>query len=116
KGLLIPGLAKDEFDIFEDGTPQTIKYFAAETDQPLTLGILIDTSPSQTRVLPMEQDVGASFLSQVLRKKDLAFVISFDADVDLLQDFTNDPRELRVALNRTRIGGGSPQGGISSVP
>ncbi|MFI5089008.1 MAG: VWA domain-containing protein [Terriglobales bacterium] len=116
KGLLIPGLAKDEFEIFEDGTPQTIKYFAAETDQPLTLGILIDTSPSQTRVLPMEQEVGASFLSQVLRKKDLAFVISFDADVDLLQDFTNDPRELRVALNRTRIGGGSPQGGISSVP
>jgi len=116
KGLLIPGLAKDEFEIFEDGKPQTIKYFAAETDQPLTLGILIDTSPSQTRVLPMEQEVGASFLSQVLRKKDLAFVISFDADVDLLQDFTNDPRELRVALNRTKIGGGSPQGGISSVP
>jgi len=116
KGLLIPGLAKDEFEIFEDGTPQTIKYFAAETDQPLTLGILIDTSPSQTRVLPMEQEVGAAFLSQVLRKKDLAFVISFDADVDLLQDFTNDPRQLRVALNRTKIGGGSPQGGISSVP
>ena len=111
KGLLIPGLGKDEFEIFEDGQPQTIKYFAADTDQPLTLGILIDTSPSQTRVLPMEQEVGASFLNQVLRKKDLAFVISFDADVDLLQDFTNDTRELRVALNKTKIGGGSPQGG-----
>ena len=116
KGLLIPNLTKGDFEIFEDGKPQTIKYFAAETDQPLTLGILIDTSPSQTRVLPMEQEVGAAFLNQVLRKKDLAFVISFDADVDLLQDFTNDTRELRVALNRTRIGGGSPQGGISSVP
>jgi VWFA-related protein len=110
-GLLIPNLTKDNFEIFEDGKPQAIKYFAAETDQPLTLGILIDTSPSQTRVLPMEQEVGAAFLNQVLRKKDLAFLISFDADVDLLQDFTNDPRELRVALNRTRIGGGSPQGG-----
>jgi len=64
----------------------------------------------------MEQEVGASFLNHVLRKKDLAFVISFDAEVDLLQDFTNDPRELRVALNKTKIGGGSPQGGISSVP
>ena len=116
KGLLIPNLTKDEFEIFEDGKPQTIKYYAAETDQPLTLGILIDTSPSQTRVLPMEQEVGAAFLSHVLRKKDMAFVISFDADVDLLQDFTNDPRELRVALNRTKIGGGSPQGGISSIP
>jgi VWFA-related protein len=116
KGLLIPNLTKDNFEISEDGKPQTIKYFAAETDQPLTLGILIDTSPSQTRVLPMEQEVGAAFLNQVLRKKDMAFVISFDADVDLLQDFTNDTRELRVALNKTRIGGGSPQGGISSVP
>jgi len=116
KGLLIPNLTKDDFEIFEDGQPQTIKYFAAETDQPLTLGILVDTSPSQTRVLPMEQEVGATFLNQVLRKKDLAFLISFDADVDLLQDFTNDPRELRVALNRTRIGGGSPQGGISNIP
>jgi len=116
KGLLIPGLGKDEFQISEDGAPQTIKYFAADTDQPLTLGILIDTSPSQTRVLPMEQEVGAAFLNQVLRKKDLAFLISFDADVDLLQDFTNDTRDLRVALNKTKIGGGSPQGGISSVP
>lgn len=116
KGLLIPNLTKDEFEVFEDGKPQTIKYFAAETDQPLTLGILIDTSPSQTRVLPMEQEVGAAFLNQVLRKKDLAFLISFDADVDLLQDFTNDARELRVAMNRTKIGGGSPQGGISNIP
>ena len=116
KGLLIPNLTKDEFEIFEDGQPQTIKYFAADTEQPLTLGILIDTSPSQTRVLPMEQEVGAAFLSQVLRRKDLAFLINFDAEVDLLQDFTNDTRELRVALNRTKIGGGSPQGGVSSVP
>ena len=116
KGLLIPHLTKDDFEISEDGTPQTIKYFAAETDQPLTLGILIDTSPSQTRVLPMEQEVGAAFLNQVLRKKDLAFLISFDAEVDLLQDFTNNPRELRVAMIKTKIGGGSPQGGISSIP
>jgi len=115
-GLLIPNLTKDDFEILEDGKPQTIKYFAAETEQPLTLGMLIDTSPSQTRVLPMEQEVGAAFLNQVLRKKDMAFLISFDADVDLLQDFTNDARELRVALNRTRIGGGSPQGGVSRIP
>jgi VWFA-related protein len=116
KGLLIPSLTKDDFEILEDGKPQTIKYFAAETEQPLTLGILIDTSPSQTRVLPMEQEVGAAFLNQVLRKKDMAFLISFDAEVDLLQDFTNDARELRVALNKTKIGGGSPQGGVSSIP
>jgi VWFA-related protein len=116
KGGLIPNLTKNDFQVFEDGKPQSIRYFAADSDLPLTLGILIDTSPSQTRVLPMEQEVGAAFLNQVLRKKDLAFLISFDADVDLLQDFTNDPRDLRVAMNRTKIGGGSPQGGISGVP
>ena len=116
KGLLIPNLKKEDFEISEDGKPQTIKYFAAETDQPLTMGILVDTSPSQTRVLPMEQEVGAAFLDQVLRKKDLAFLIGFDADVDLLQDFTNNVRELRTALNKTHIGGGgSPGGGVPGI-
>ena len=89
KGGLIPSLTKDDFQLFEDGQPQTIKYFTAESDLPLTLGILIDTSGSQTRVLEMEKEVGASFLSQILRDKDEAFVISFDVEVSLLQDFTN---------------------------
>src|ERR1051326_7952202 len=61
-GLLIPNLTKNDFDVFEDGRPQTIKYFAAEANQPLTLGLLIDTSVSQERVLPMEKEVGAAFL------------------------------------------------------
>ena len=72
KGGLIPSLTKDDFQLSEDGQPQTIKYFAAESDLPLTLGILIDTSASQTRVLGMEQEVGASFLNQILRDKDEA--------------------------------------------
>ncbi len=50
-GMLIPNLTKDDFQVFEDGKPQTIKYFSAETHEPLTLGIMIDTSASQTRVL-----------------------------------------------------------------
>ena len=112
-GLLIPDLAKDQFEIIEDGKPQTIKYFSAESNQPLTLGILIDTSASQERVLPAEQSAGAAFLKQVLREKDLAFVISFDVNVDEQHDFTNDPRELRAALNRTRINAG---GGNVAVP
>jgi VWFA-related protein len=110
-GALINGLTKDQFEVFEDGAPQTIKYFSAESDQPLTLGILIDSSVSQERVLPMEKEVGASFLRQVLRGKDEAFVISFDVNVDLLQDFTNDPGRLRTALNRARINGGGNIGG-----
>ena len=75
KGGLIPSLTKDDLHLFEDGKPQTIKYFTAESNLPLTLGILIDTSGSQQRVLGMEQEVGGSFLNQILRDKDEAFVL-----------------------------------------
>ncbi len=112
-GALIPSLTKDNFDLFEDGKPQTIKYFKAESDLPLTLGILIDTSGSQQRVLEMEKEVGASFLESTLRPKDEAFVISFDVDITLMQDFTNSVSRLRHALNQARIntGGVSCSGG-----
>ena len=113
KGALIPGLTKDDFEVFEDGHPQTIKYFTAESNLPLTLGILIDSSGSQQRVLGMEQEVGADFLNQILREKDMAFVISFDVNVDLLQDFTNSTKLLRAALNKARINTG---GGGGSIP
>jgi len=117
KGGLIPNLTKDQFQVSEDGKPQTIKYFAAESNLPLTLGILFDTSPSQTRVLEMEKLVGGQFLDEILRDKDLAFVMGFDADVDLLQDFTNSTRLLKKAMNNTRIGaGGSPPPGMGPGP
>jgi VWFA-related protein len=112
-GALISNLNKDNFDLFEDGKPQTIKYFKAETDLPLTLGILIDSSGSQQRVLEMEKEVGGSFLESTLRSKDEAFVISFDIDINLLQDFTNSISRLKHALNDARIntGGVSCSGG-----
>ena len=110
-GLLIPGLTKNDFEVTEDGKPQTIKYFAADSDQPLTLGILIDTSPSQTRVLSIEQQYCAEFLQSVLRPKDLAFLINFDSDIDLDQDYTNNANALKRALNKLQIGGGSAGGG-----
>jgi VWFA-related protein len=116
RGGLIPNLNKDDFEVFEDGKPQTVKYFSAETNQPLTLGILIDTSASQQRVLPMEQEVGAGFLRDVLTPKDLAFVINFDVNVELQQDFTSSARDLREALSRVKINSGSPpQTGIPGV-
>jgi VWFA-related protein len=112
-GALIPHLNKENFDIFEDGKQQTIKYFKAESDLPLTLGILIDSSGSQTRVLDMEKEVGGSFLESILRPKDEAFVISFDVDITLLQDFTTSVSRLRHALNEAKIntGGVSCAGG-----
>jgi VWFA-related protein len=120
KGGLIPNLTKDDFEILEDGKPQTIKYFAAESNLPLTLGILIDSSGSQMRVLDMEKQVGGEFLAQTLRDKDLAFVIGFDVNVDLLQDFTSDVHALKRGLNAARIntggGGGSGIPGIGGGP
>ena len=111
RGALVPALTKGDFQVLEEGKPQTIKYFTAEVDQPLTLGILIDASASQQRVLPMEQDVGAAFLRGVLRPKDLAFLISFDVNVDLLHDFTNSARELNAAMQKVKINTGGSFGG-----
>jgi len=108
-GALIANLNKDSFELFEDGQKQNIKYFSAESNQPLTLGLLIDSSGSQQRVLDMEKEVGSQFLADVLGAKDLAFVIGFDVNVDLLQDYTNSRRELRDGLFRAKIntGGGN---------
>lgn len=119
-GMLIPNLTKTDFEVLEDGKPQNIKYFSAESDQPLTLGIMIDTSASQTRVLEIEQESCAEFLKQVLRPKDLAFVINFDVDVNLDQDFTSNVRDLTRALNKMQInagvGGGPPGLGGGPIP
>ena len=114
-GALIPGLTKNEFDILEDGKPQTIKYFTAETNLPLTIGMMIDSSGSQRNVLDMEKEVGGAFLRQILTDKDEAFVISFDITVDLLQDFTRDTHRLQAALNKAKINVDYTSGGIPGM-
>ena len=114
-GALIPSLSKDEFEVQENGKPQTIKYFSAETNLPLTLGLLIDSSGSMQRMLPEEKVVAADFLRQVITEKDLAFVISFDISVDLLQDLTSDVHLLRSGLDRARINIGGGSGGIPGI-
>ena len=111
---IIPDLTKADFDLFEDGKAQNIKYFSKESDLPLTLGIMIDTSPSQMRVLPAEQEAGAEFLKDVMRPKDLAFLMSFDVEVDLLKDLTSNPREIEKAMSKTRINAGG--GSRTSIP
>jgi VWFA-related protein len=122
-GNLVPHLTKDDCTITEDKAPQTLKSFVAETQQPLTLGILLDTSGSQQRVLPLEQEVGSQFLQRVLRQKDEAFLLSFDVDVDLMQDFTNSARLLTRAMNKAEINtaagngaAGIPGAGGGTVP
>jgi VWFA-related protein len=105
-GALIPNLTKEDFDVAEDGKPQTIKYFTAESNLPLTLGILIDSSGSQINVLDMEKEVGGAFLKQILTDKDEAFVIDFNIDAELVQDLTRDVHRLQSALNKVRINSG----------
>ena len=114
QGNLVPHLTRDDCTVLEDKQPQKLKSFVAETNQPLTLGILLDTSGSQQRVLSLEQEVGSQFLERVLRKMDEAFLLSFDVNVDLLQDYTNSPRLLTRAMNKAEINtaGGNGAAGI----
>jgi len=111
---LISNLTKDDFTLAEDGQPQTIKFFTRETDLPLTIGLLVDVSASQRNLIEIERDAAYQFFSQVLRKKDMAFLISFGEDAELLQDFTNSPRLLQAALGGLRVNSGV--GGIHPGP
>jgi VWFA-related protein len=114
-GALMPNLTKDDFSVAEDGKPQTIKYFAADSNLPLTLGILIDSSGSQQRVLDMEKEVGSAFLRQILTPKDLAYVMDFNIDAELVQDLTSDVHRLSAALNKVKINVGGGTGGIPGI-
>ena len=100
-GKIVKDLSKDDFIMTEDGRPQTIRYFTKESDLPLTLGLLVDTSLSQRRVLDQERSASHGFLDQMLRvDKDQAFVIHFDREVELLQDLTSSRDKLEVALEQ----------------
>lgn len=115
-GQLIPNLEKNNFSISEDGKPQTITRFSRETDLPLTLGLLIDVSASQERLIDTERQAAAAFFSSVLRKKDEAFLISFGKSTDLLQDFTSSARQLTSAMQDLRGDGQPPMVRGNPVP
>jgi len=121
-GKIVNNLSKQDFTLTEDGRPQSIHYFSRETDLPLTLGLLVDTSLSQRRVLDQERSASHSFLDQMVREdRDQAFIIHFDRDVELLQDLTCSHQKLEQALNALKTpeytqtdsngGGGSGPGG-----
>jgi VWFA-related protein len=111
KGNLISDLVKDDFTLTEDGHQQVIRYFARYTDQPLTLGLLVDTSLSQRRVLDAERTASRVFLEQMVRANtDKAFIIHFDREVELLQDLTSSQQKLEDAMNLLQM----PQSGQPS--
>jgi VWFA-related protein len=115
-GKIVNTLTKDDFTLTEDGHPQSIHYFTRESDLPLTLGLLVDTSMSQRRVLDQERSASHGFLNQMVRAdKDKAFIIHFDREVELLQDLTDSREKLEAALGSlatpqlNRTSGGAPQ-------
>ncbi len=114
KGTLINNLSKDDFKLFEDGQQQTIKYFTRETDLPLTIGLLVDVSGSQANLIEIEKRAANEFFRQVLKKKDVAFLISFGADTDLLQDITGSPKLLQQGLDQLKLNAGFS--GINAGP
>ena len=99
-GDLIRDLTKDDFALFENGREQTIRYFAAESDLPLTLGLMVDTSMSQRRLLDAERSASYRFFDQILREnKDMVFIMQFDMAVMLRQSLTSSRRKLEESLS-----------------
>jgi VWFA-related protein len=116
KGGLVGNLNKDDFKVFEDGKEQEAKYFNRETDLPLTIGLLIDVSASQMNLIEIEKNAAYQFFGTVLRKQDLAFLISFGEDSELLQDYTNSPKLLRAGLDGLQVSSGVGGFGPGPVP
>ncbi len=108
RNKLVPDLEKDDFKIFDDKAPQAIRYFSRQTDLPLRIGLLMDTSNSIRDRLKFEQDAATSFLFSVIRhNRDQAFVMTFDDEPALIQTFTDDAGRLRDEIVKTRAGGGT---------
>jgi len=109
RGHPVIDLTKDDFQVFEDGVPQNIKYFNRETQMPLRVGLILDTSNSARRQLPYEKDAASQFVFTVLRSgntRNQVFLQTFDATSSFVQDFTNDPDKLNEKIEDLKSGGG----------
>jgi VWFA-related protein len=112
KGKIVRDLTKDDFELEEDSKPQPIRYFSQETNLPLTVGLLVDTSMSERDNIDRERSASRSFLDQMItRPVDRAFVIHFDREIELLQDLTSDHAKLEKAVGLI-----DTQQSVESVP
>jgi VWFA-related protein len=121
KGNIVKDLTRDDFVLEEDGRPQSLQYFSRENDLPLTIGLIVDTTPSESNMMEALRAASLAFLDNMLRPgKDNAFIIQFNTEVELLQDLTSSREKLQKALdlleshgfgNAGRAGGGSGSGG-----
>lgn len=107
RGRFITDLARERFLVFEDGKQQTITNFTHETELPLQIGLLIDTSASVRPKLEFEKTAATNFVRSVLRPQDQVLLVEFDSGVSLISDFTNRPSVITQQLRRLRAGGGT---------
>ena len=108
KGKLVPDLTRDRVRIFEDGRPQAITNFSRESNQPLAVVLLMDTSSSARASLKVQQEAAIDFLHNTIqRKRDKGLLMTFDSTIDVLQEFVDDPDRLSKAVKSVRIGGGT---------
>lgn len=108
RNKLVPDLQKEDFKVFDEKSPQEIRYFSKQTDLPLRIGMLVDTSNSIRDRIKFEQDASINFLFSVLRRgRDEAFVMTFDDEPQVVQAFTSDAGLLRDQILQTRAGGGT---------
>jgi VWFA-related protein len=105
---LLTGLTRDDFRVFEDGSPQEIRGFVAQTDLPLRVAIVIDVSGSIIEKLRFEQEAAIEFFySTIDPDRDRGMLVTFDSAVEVLQEFTNRPEVLAESVSRIRAGGGT---------
>ena len=108
RNKLVPDLQKEDFQVYDEKFPQDIRYFSRQTDLPLRIGMLVDTSNSIRDRIKFEQDASINFLFSVLRRgRDEAFVMTFDDEPQVVQAFTSDAGLLRDQIMQTRAGGGT---------
>ena len=108
KGRFLTNLTKGDFEVYENKKPQKIMEFTAESDLPLRLAILIDTSNSIRQRFKFEQSAAMEFLNTLLRpRQDRAMVVSFDTNTELVADLTDNLQKLNAAINNLRPGGGT---------
>lgn len=108
KNRLVTDLTKDDFQVYEDNKPQTIRFFSRESDLPLRIGLLIDTSNSIRERLRFEEEAAIDFLNTAVRPgKDKAFVLAFDVESQLVQDYTDDMEKLTTGIHTLQAGGGT---------
>jgi VWFA-related protein len=116
QGALVNTLKQDDFVLLEEGKPQTIRHFARETNLPLTMGLLVDTSNSQVRLIGEELHAATQFFEQVIRPKDSAFLMSFDAEVKMVMEKASSQQAIKAGLERLREEAPRPRRGGTGRP